>query len=67
MFFRAIFWIAAVALLMPHGTSQIACEAGAHCSQTLQLLDRIRAAGLQRLEQVRAEIETAEQRRAQTG
>jgi hypothetical protein len=67
MFLRAIFWIAVVALLMPHGASQTACESGAHCSHAMELLDHIRSSGLHSLEQVRADIESAEQARAQAG
>jgi hypothetical protein len=57
--------MAVVGLLMPHGTSAAGCEAGAHCSRALDLLDGIRASGLRSLEQVRADIQTAEQARAQ--
>jgi hypothetical protein len=67
MLLRAIFWMAVVGLLMPHGTSAAGCGAGAHCSRALELLDRIRASGLHSLEQVRADLETAEQARAQRG
>ncbi|HEX3653775.1 MAG TPA: hypothetical protein VHU18_13230 [Rhizomicrobium sp.] len=67
MLFRAIFWIAVVALLMPHGKSQTNCESAARCSHALELLDHIRASGMHRLEQVRGEIESAEQARAQQG
>jgi hypothetical protein len=67
MFFRAIFWIAVVTLLMPHGPSPAGCASGAHCSRALELLDHIRSSSLHRLEQVRGEIESAEHTRAQAG
>ncbi|HEX3943821.1 MAG TPA: hypothetical protein VHW69_07025 [Rhizomicrobium sp.] len=67
MLLRAIFWMAVVGLLMPLGTSAASCETGAHCSRALELLNDIRASGLHSLHQVRADIENAEQARAQRG
>jgi hypothetical protein len=67
MLLRAIFWMAVVGLLMPHGTSAAGCENGAHCSRALELLDDIRASGLHSLQRVRGDIENAEQARAQRG
>jgi hypothetical protein len=64
MLLRAIFWMAVVALLMPHVTAPARCEAGQHCSYAFVLLDRIRTSGLHRLEQVRADIESDEEARA---
>jgi hypothetical protein len=66
MFFRAIFWIAVVALFMPHGQGapgdDLRCRHIA-CSASLGLLDRVRTAGLHRLAVVRAQIEDAERAR----
>jgi hypothetical protein len=65
MLFRAIFWIAVVALFMPHGQSAHdvpRCQYIA-CPVHIDLLDRFKASGLQRLEAVRAQIEDAERAR----
>jgi hypothetical protein len=65
MLLRAIFWIAVVAILMPHGHvggGANAC-ASAPCSAGFELLEHIKASGLQSLAQVRADIETDERAR----
>jgi hypothetical protein len=66
MLFRAIFWMAVVALFMPHGqsvrTDVSRCQYIA-CSVHIDLLDRFKASGLQRLEAVRVQIEDAERAR----
>ncbi|MBV9571476.1 MAG: hypothetical protein JO056_09575 [Alphaproteobacteria bacterium] len=65
MIFRAIFWLAVVALLMPHGGGAGAapdCHR-ASCSAGAQFLDRIKDAGLHSLVRVRADIKTAERAR----
>jgi hypothetical protein len=62
MLFRAIFWITVVALFMPHGqsahTDVSRCQHIA-CSVQIDLLERFKATGLQRLKAVRARIEDA--------
>ena len=63
MLFRAIFWMAVVALFMPHGQSarsDASCCQHIACSVHIDLLDRFKASGLQRLEAVRMQIENAE-------
>lgn len=66
MLLRAIFWIAVVALFMPHGQAARSdasrCEHLA-CSAGLDLLAHIRSAGLHSLARVRAEIQDAERAR----
>ncbi|HEY1637059.1 MAG TPA: hypothetical protein VGF62_00935 [Rhizomicrobium sp.] len=66
MLFRAIFWMAVVALFMPHGqsvrTDVSRCQYIA-CSVHIDLLDRFKASGLQRLKAVRVQIEDAERAR----
>ena len=65
MIFRAIFWLALVALLMPRGAATD-CDR-APCSAGAQFLDRIKDAGLHSLVRVRTDIETAERARNQSG
>jgi hypothetical protein len=65
MILRAMFWMAVVALLAPHGfrSASAGCDHGA-CSRGAELIERIRDSGLHSLAQVRADIEAAEQARS---
>jgi len=65
MILRAIFWMAVVALLAPHGfgSASPACD-HAGCSRGAELFERIRESGLHSLAQVRADIEAAEHARS---
>ena len=55
MIFRAIFWIAVVALLMPHEPDLGLGRPGGAPS----LIDRIKQTGIHRLAEVRAELDAA--------
>lgn len=69
MIFRAIFWLAVVALLMPRAVgagTATDCDR-APCSAGAQFLDRIKNASLHSLVQVRTDIEADERARNQSG
>ncbi|MFL6688709.1 MAG: hypothetical protein ACJ8IR_00765 [Alphaproteobacteria bacterium] len=65
MILRAIFWMAVVAVLAPHGfrSASARCDHGA-CSRGVELFERIRDSGLHSLAQVHADIEAAERARS---
>lgn len=67
MILRAIFWMAVVALLAPHGfrSGSAGCNRTV-CSRGAELFERIRESGLHSLAQVRVDIETAERARSRS-
>jgi hypothetical protein len=62
MIFRAIFWIAVVALLMPHEP-----DLGLGRPGGASLIDRIKQTGIHRLAEVKAELDAADRTRHATG
>ena len=63
MIFRALFWIAVVALLMPHEPDLGLGRPGGASS----LIDRIKQTGIHRLAEVKAELDAADRTRDARG
>lgn len=63
MILRAIFWIGVVALLMPHEPDLGLGRPGGASS----LMDRIKATGIHRLAEVKAELDAADRARHSRG